>query len=355
MRVLRIIPILLLLVAVTSGTTVAQEREGGERQREMEEAQRKVEEAQQKMEQALQALQASESQQANRSLREAVETLRDAQRQLRSEDYRGLLSRLYVGPEGEGNFSILVTGRPRMGVVLSTGSDDMRGAVIEAVTPGGPAEEAGIQVGDVVLRANGQSVAQVGRRDDSPNDKLVDVIRELDEGDVLRVEYERDGTTHTAEVIVRELEPSNFAFSFSGDSGNMFLRMPGREIDIPRFDPQELEFSAPMIARAFLPFGWMDIEFVTLEEELGRYFGTSEGLLVVRAPRDEDIGLESGDVILNIDGRKPTSPSHALRIMRSYEEGESMSVEIMRDRQRQTVTVTIPERERGFFWRDQNR
>jgi type II secretory pathway component PulC len=58
---------------------------------------------------------------------------------------------------------------------------------------------------------------------------------------------------------------------------------------------------------------------------------------------------------LNIDGRKPTSPSHALRIMRSYEEGESMSVEIMRDRQRQTVTVTIPERERGFFWRDQNR
>ncbi|MDH3455349.1 MAG: PDZ domain-containing protein [Gemmatimonadota bacterium] len=352
MKVFRIIPALLMLAVAAPGATLAQE---GERQREMEEAQRKVEEAQRQLERALRDLRASESDRANESLREALDALRAAQRELRQDEYRGLLSRLYVGPEGERSFNILVSGRPRMGVILSTSTNEMKGAVVEAVTPGGPAEEAGIKVGDVIVLANGQSLRQADRRDDSPNEKLVDVIRELESGDQLEIEYEREGELQSARVTVRNVEPNSFAFNFSGDSGNVFLRVPDIDIDIPRFDPKDVEFSAPMIARAFLPFGWLDMELTSLDEGLGKYFGTSEGLLVVRAPRDEDIGLESGDVILSIDGRKPTSPSHAWRIMRSYELGESMDVEIMRNKRRQTVQVTIPERERGFFWREENR
>ena len=55
-------------------------------------------------------------------------------------------------------------------------------------------------------------------------------------------------------------------------------------------------------------------------------------------------------MILSIDGREPTSPAHALRIVRSYEPGETMSIEIMRDKRRQTLSVTVPERERGFLF-----
>ncbi len=350
MRVFRIIPALLLFAITMPGASLTQERE---RQREMEEAQRKVEEAQRQLERALQNLEAFESDRAGQSLRGALDALRAAQRELRQDEYRGLLSRLYVGPEGERSFNILVSGRPRMGVILSTGTGEMKGAVVEAVTPGGPAEEAGIKVGDVIVRANGQSLRQADRRDDSPNEKLVDVIGELESGDQLEIEYERGGELQSARVTVRNVEPNSFAFRFGGDSVEALLRVPDVELDMRRFDPKE--FSAPMIARAFLPFGWLDMELTSLDEELGRYFGASEGLLVVRAPRDEDIGLASGDVILSIDGRKPTSPSHALRIMRSYEEGESMDVEIMRDKRRRTVKVTIPERERGFFWREENR
>jgi C-terminal processing protease CtpA/Prc len=352
MRVFRIIPAMLLFAVAVPGASLAQERE---RQREMEEAQRKVEEAQRQLERARQNLEAFESDRAGRSLREALEALRAAQRELRQDEYRGLMSRLYVGPEGERSFNILVGGRPKMGVILSTGVGEMKGAVVEAVTPGGPAEEAGIKVGDVIVSANGQSLRQADRRDTSPNQKLVEAIGKLESGDQLEVEYERGGELRKARVTVREVEPKSFAFSFGGDSGNVFLQVPDIEIDVPHFDREDLEFSAPMIARAFLPFGWLDMELTSLDEGLGKYFGTSEGLLVVRAPRDEDIGLESGDVILSIDGRKPTSPSHALRIMRSYEHGESMDVEIMRDKRRQTVKVTIPESERGFFWREEKR
>ena len=48
---------------------------------------------------------------------------------------------------------------------------------------------------------------------------------------------------------------------------------------------------------------------------LAAYFGTSDGILVVDAPGDSTLGLKAGDVILAIGGRKPTSPSHAFRIL----------------------------------------
>jgi hypothetical protein len=72
-------------------------------------------------------------------------------------------------------------------------------------------------------------------------------------------------------------------------------------------------------------------------------------------------------VILSIGGRKPTSPAHAMRILRSYDTGEAVSIEIMRHERRQTLSWTVPEssernwrrtppgrsRERGqpSFWR----
>ena len=56
-------------------------------------------------------------------------------------------------------------------------------------------------------------------------------------------------------------------------------------------------------------------ELVPLTPKLGQYFGTEKGLLVVRAPDDSRLKLEDGDVIVDIDGRTPSSPSHALRIL----------------------------------------
>src|SRR5256886_4102506 len=60
----------------------------------------------------------------------------------------------------------------------------------------------------------------------------------------------------------------------------------------------------------------MDLELATLTPRLGSYFGSEKGVLVVRAPPDGALKLEDGDVILAIDGRQPTSGSHATRILR---------------------------------------
>jgi len=89
------------------------------------------------------------------------------------------------------------------------------------------------------------------------------------------------------------------------------------------------------------------MEIVPLTKRLGSYFGTDEGLLIVRAPKNEDLELQDGDVIQSIDGRKPTSVNHALRILGSYQVGETLKIEIMRDKRRQTISIEVPDNRRS--------
>jgi S1-C subfamily serine protease len=89
-----------------------------------------------------------------------------------------------------------------------------------------------------------------------------------------------------------------------------------------------------------------ELELVALTPGLGAYFGTQEGLLVVRAPNDAALELIDGDVILDIGGRTPTSPEHAMRILRSFEPGETLRLQIMRSQRRETLEFELPQRGR---------
>jgi hypothetical protein len=74
--------------------------------------------------------------------------------------------------------------------------------------------------------------------------------------------------------------------------------------------------------------------------------------LVVKAPGDSTLPLKGGDVILAIGGRKPSSPSHAMRILRSYDEGETVALDVMRKEKRLTLSWKVPARgERRMFRR----
>ena len=90
------------------------------------------------------------------------------------------------------------------------------------------------------------------------------------------------------------------------------------------------------------------MEMVELNESLGRYFGTDSGLLIIKAPKENAYQLQDGDVIKNIDGRTPGDLRHAIRILSSYQSGETVNIEILRDKRKQTVTVEVPDNRRSF-------
>ena len=353
MRRMRFISLLIALAMAAPAAAGAQEKEGVD----VKAAQQRVEEAQRQLRAALDELARNRAETmnvTNDALRKAIEELRSAQRELRSDRYADLVTRLSVVEPG--NFNVLVsTGRPKMGVLLTETTQregwDSLGAKLSGVTPGGPADEVGLKAGDIIVSANGTSLGRKDRRGDAPNQKLVAAINELKDGDTLRVEYLRDGKRASAKVVVRKLEPESYAYSvFSPDSNEIRLNVTSPELAW-NFEPGEGRYRfSPDLISTFMPFRWFNMELVELNPGLGSYFGTTEGLLVVRAPDDANLGLKSGDVILSIDGRAPTSPAHALRIMRSYNPGESMKIDIMRDKKKQTVTVTVPKEDHGFFW-----
>ena len=89
------------------------------------------------------------------------------------------------------------------------------------------------------------------------------------------------------------------------------------------------------------------VELADLSPALGQYFGTSQGVLVVRVPHDgEFLKLQDGDVIQSIDGRVPENGSHATRILRSYQPGEKIHLKIMRQKKSVELEGTVPERRR---------
>ena len=62
-------------------------------------------------------------------------------------------------------------------------------------------------------------------------------------------------------------------------------------------------------------------------------------------PGDSALGLKGATWCWPVDGRKPESPSHLLRILRSYEDGESFKLDVLRNRKRETVTARLGDRE----------
>jgi S1-C subfamily serine protease len=89
------------------------------------------------------------------------------------------------------------------------------------------------------------------------------------------------------------------------------------------------------------------MQLTTLTPQLGRYFGTDRGVLVVRAPTHGVLKLEDGDVILSIGGRTPASPSQAMRILTSYDPGQKIRLVILREHHKLDITATMPPPETG--------
>lgn len=232
------------------------------------------------------------------------------------------------------------TNRGRIGVVVKTEADatgDRVGARIEAVTPGGPADDAGLKAGDIITRFKGTALGGVRaeQADESgPGMQLIELARALEPGDTVQVEYRRGTENRRATIVAEDL-----GWSMVTPRGGAFTVEPDFRMN--------LEDGVRGFAYAF-GAPWGRLEMVTLNPDLAEYFGTREGVLVVKAPADSGLPLRGGDVIVSIGGRKPSSPSHAMRILGSYEEGEAVALEIVRKQRRQTVTWTVPAAERRF-------
>ena len=248
----------------------------------------------------------SELQQARRALEEAA---RDVAR----------LSAQAAGPAIRGfNF---FSRRAVLGINISDSEDGVR---VDGVTPGGPAADGGVETGDVIVSMDGAALTG-----DSPAELLIAQMENVSAGDTVTLTVVRDGDEQDIEVV-------------AGASSVVLSRQNSRDRS---FNLGELLRGGGEAAERLLVFRrrWGDMELVELTPELGAYFGSDTGILVVRAPADETLeALRDGDVILEIGDRTPNGTEHALRILTSFEPGETLQLTIMREQRRQTLEVEFP-------------
>lgn len=229
--------------------------------------------------------------------------------------------------------------RPVLGITIASASSDdepVEGVTVIGVSPGGAADEAGLRTGDVITAINGESLTADNER--KANEKLLDFMKGVEVGDELDVEYLRNGKSQTVAV---EPRPMHGMLAF--DLGGKDVTVKGLPLGTP-----EHGFENRFVWLG-LSGGFGDMEMVKLTERLGSYFGTDDGILIVRAPKNEELKLQDGDVILEIDSRKPTSVNHAMRILGSYQGGETVKIEIMRDKRKQTISIDIPDQRQSFI------
>jgi S1-C subfamily serine protease len=159
-------------------------------------------------------------------------------------------------------------------------------------------------------------------------------MEDVEPGQNVVLDLRRDGKPVKVTVAARPMDPVFFAGPMgAGGFGSMQA--------LPAMPPMH-GMGMPHGHRWLLE-GWSDAELVKITPGLGRYFGADKGVLVARAPSDATLGLQDGDVIVAIGGREPQSGPHAMRILRSYQPGESVEIRVLRDRKAQTLKATVPE------------
>jgi S1-C subfamily serine protease len=223
-----------------------------------------------------------------------------------------------------------------IGAVRGRAAEGAEGGVrIVSVSPGGPADQAGLKANDVIVSVAGKELH--GDAKSTPQQELLAQMRQAKPDTPIAVEYRRDGKVQKAQVTPKSIE--EFTWTAVADAMHDMH-------DLPRVDSlNSLDSPNDRIVRIWTrdPGGFGSAELADLSPGLGKYFGTEKGLLVVRAPKDDRLKLQDGDVILDIDGRVPGSPSHAYEILSSYRGGETVKLHVLRQQKKLELPVEIPE------------
>jgi PDZ domain len=251
------------------------------------------------------------------------------------------IERIRIG-EGAGGSRI------GLGIIMAP-NPGAAGVRIAAVSPDSPAAKAGLRGGDVMLAVNGKKIASNGAQ---AIDSARGLLGDLKQDQPVTLGIAREGKTFDATM---KADAIRRVMVFNRDEGGpMRLRVPGGErpmmlppqveMDIERMGP--MRDCAPGNRDCHFPamiqaFRWQGLNLSSVDAGLGRYFGTSKGVLVLSS-NDDLKGLQSGDVIQRVAGSEVTSPREVMRALFGKNEGEKLTFEVLRDRKPASVTVTVP-------------
>jgi serine protease Do len=219
------------------------------------------------------------------------------------------------------------------------GLSEVKGVVVKEVVAGSPAEKAGLKPGDVILKINGEDVTS-GR-------KLSRMISEIAPDHKARILVSRQGKeTEIAVTVGRRSSANAFegAFTFPGIKR---METPGGLWDkLQKVTPGAFTLTVKR---------QIGVSVYELTEQLKKHFGVSNGVLVSEVGENSPAaraGIQSGDIILEADGKAINDQFDLIKAINEKETG-SVRLVVNRSGSRQEITVE-PEAAKGimnFYYR----
>ena len=199
------------------------------------------------------------------------------------------------------------------------------GVEITVVEPESPAEKAGLKIGDVVQKYNGQRVEGM--------QQFARMVRETAPGREVKIEISRGGSMQTVMVKVAQ------------------RKVPHWDMGEPTPMPERLDIHIPDLPRGFMTLrsSVLGVEAESIDGQLAQYFGVKEGVLVrsvTKGSSADKAGMRAGDVILKIDDARVTSPADISGRLRSPH-NKPTQVLLMRDHKEMTIAVTVADDDPG--------
>ena len=301
------------------------------------------------------------------AIRLSTQILTDEIRRLNADSlamrFRGqaeMLTNQLRGAEGQRNFfgNVIpsVAARPIIGVTVDfTPRDtDRHGAYVQAVTPGGPADKAGLRSGDIITKVGGKEIGTSERSRDGASQslvsiKLIEAVGALEAGKAVRFDYRRDNNNRNVMITPMEERSVIIARRVEDLPVDRFSTIVGRMVDgvpvapgAPRPGGRTGVATPGVSAFTFTTGALARIEMAPMNDKLGAYFGVTSGVLVVNVPAEGNMNLQPGDVITAVDGRRIETPNEFLRVLRTYDAARSFTLQITRQKRQEVITTKLP-------------
>ncbi|NIM66516.1 MAG: PDZ domain-containing protein [Candidatus Latescibacteria bacterium] len=234
-----------------------------------------------------------------------------------------------------------VSGKGFLGITMQELTDEIiegldlkikRGVLINEVFDDSPAEEAGLENGDVIVEYDSKKVDSTG--------ELARLVAESKVGEKVKIKVIREDDSKVVTVIIGE-RPEEFAIDIP-------------EVKVPKIG--KLHISEPgHIFTIMSSKGRLGVRIEDLEnEDLASYFDIveGEGVLVLGVNEDspaEEAGVKAGDVIVQLDDQKVRSADELIEAVGELEGGEEFELTVVRHGKKMTLTGEMQEGEH-FEW-----
>jgi serine protease Do len=250
--------------------------------------------------------------------------------------------------DGDGGYLGVQTEEVTKDNLAKFGLREVKGVGIESVVDGSPAQAAGLQKGDVIVRVNGDEITSTR--------KLTRLMNEIAPDHQARLTVLRGGSEREVNVTVGKRPGFKFDHgSFAGTFPDKFdFQMPEMP-DLSKLPRVEVAPFPPGATDAPFAFSFghrrqIGVGVTPLTKQLAGHFGVDSGVLVNNVRENSaaaKAGIKAGDVITEVDGKAVKGDHDLIRAIGEKKDG-NVTLTIVRDRNRQTISVTPEEAKGGW-------